>query len=84
MSVKYKTYKLFDCQDFPKEIKAAFFEATNGITNDTIVQWTIGGMADEGGGGEEHTQSDVVDKWLKDQKIRGVRDGYTVLINHWW
>jgi hypothetical protein len=64
----YKTMKVFDCQNMPEDVKASFFEATEGSDNDCYLFWYWASHAN-------------VDKWLVDN---GAKRGSEVLISHWW
>jgi len=70
----YKTVKLFDCQDMPKDVRKEFFKTCGSPSfrgaNDCIVAWHIG------------VTSDKVDAWLLKNGV--TQEDEAVTIKHWW
>lgn len=81
---KFKTMKVFDCQDMPDDVRRAFFDHYRdwGPGNDSYVNWTIKTDTDPS------KEEIMIDTWLI---ANGANDapseedeGETVLISHWW
>ncbi|MCK9279165.1 MAG: hypothetical protein M0P71_00860 [Melioribacteraceae bacterium] len=70
MSKQFKMMKIFDCQDFPKDIKKMFFDEYE-AGNDCYVEYDI--CNDE--------EANKLTKYLMEN---GGKDGETVIIKHWW
>lgn len=80
---KYKTYKVFDCQDMPDDLCSKFLE-TYEKSNDVYVSWTIKGSSPEYVSEEEKE----IDAWLiangADDATSPDESGETVIIQYWW
>lgn len=77
-SKKYKTLKVFDCQDMPKALRQDFMEnEREGLArgNDCYIDWRIYDKVDP------HKTAAKVDKWLI---AHGAKENEEVLIRHWW
>lgn len=79
--MKYKTLKVFDCQDMPRELCYAFLKLWDNKCNDVYVNWEVGEYFV--GTGEDTLDSTgrLVDVWLLEN---GAADQERVLINYWW
>jgi len=81
-AVKYKTMKVFDCQDMPRPLCHAFLELWDNKCNDSSVEWTISSDIDP----DAFTQQ--IDDWLIENGAEGPKDehasGEEVIIKYWW
>ena len=94
---KYKTYKVFDCQEMPKEIRKDFFENRGeSKSNDCYVEYYVADnwkplaeVRDKKNIVKQdkvdkccyERGDDVVSDWLMDN---GAKIGEEVLVKHWW
>jgi hypothetical protein len=83
---KYKTLKVFDCQDMPEDVRKTFFDYVES-GNDCYIDWDIASMAwtDEALAGAQ-----LIDNWLIANGAEGPSSspdgdvpGECVLIKHW-
>jgi len=77
---KFITFKVFDCQDMPKETKEALNDFCQ-QDNDTYVDWNIGKHHNEQDMEEQKLSATKVDKWLLEN---GADEEENVLISYWW
>lgn len=77
--MNYKTLKIFDCQDMPKEVKQHFFEIYrySGVGNYCYVDYNV---ADSIWGEDEGYSYKLVDEWLIEN---GAEKTESVIIKHW-
>jgi len=84
---KYKTLKVFDCQDMPEDVRKTFFDLVEG-GNDCYIDWDI---ANEGWTHEGIVGARIIDNWLIANGADGPSSspdgdvpGEYVLIRCWW
>ena len=79
--------KVFDCQEMPDDVRAAFFKLNEGKINDVFVPHQIGYPDDYPDPdptpdvAEAMKDAEAVDKWLMEH---GAEDEENVLVKHWW
>ena len=81
---KFKTMKVFDCQDMPDDLCRIFLLTWDNKCNDVFVSWTIAGSTSESMSDEDKE----IDAWLiangATAPLASDQSGEAVIIQYWW
>ena len=82
--MKYRTMKVFDCQDMPEALRYKFLDLWDDKGNDSSVEWTVRGDIYEG----DDDVNKLIDDWLIENGAEFTKTEHTsgeeVIIKYWW